>query len=1193
MSVIRTVSRTFAAGVAAGVMLLAGLFWALPGSAAIARDDGASGGIIFSSGEQVGLKVRSGAAEQKRMVASRLVMPLSLVSADFDGDGTPDVVCGYGSGKGKGVAEIRWGNPDALFPNSPEARARSGASGGRAVFKGASTLFELPGEPDFLAAGDFNADGHQDLAVGSRGASAFFVLPGDGRGGFNAPARVDLEGSLTLLAAGDINRRDGLPELIAGVYGPDRASLLVYEGPSGALGALPEEINLVHDAVEVVFGNLSDDIFGDMAVLLSSGEVLVIYGRDRGLSREAASSAEAADPLGPTVATIPFPHATALAAGDFLGRGHDILASLSSTGSLSLADPRDPSGAMIVKTGTTTGPVGSVAKLISVNGSDADQLVIFKKGQSTASSVSGIAAGKSTVRTTALNAAAVAIIPARLRADSSADLVVLGSDSRDVLRVVSGKGATKTFVVTSGEYAEDTGFGSKRDGYCVTGAGSKAAGKCTFNAALWECPGATGKGTCIIRFNLPVSGGAIPVAAFRSVEACPAATYDGTSQPGTRLVRIGSNTNSAIFKAGTTLKGLVMQFAEVGDRSRVEGCRFGVSDDGNRHDDWSGGLAIGSDCFVGGTTAAARNLFSVHPAASGVSLTIKGDRNIVRGNWFGVNRAGTDPLPLKTAIRVVTPDGSVTGASRNVIGGTTAGARNVIWGAGTAEPINLVEFDAGTSGNTFQGNYLGTDPTGAKAIGAGNRITGIRLGGRGNVIGGTAAAARNIIAGTNLSSNVGYAIEVVGAPAVTNKLVIQGNYIGLNAAGTAGMGNWRRGVVVSPESESITIGGAAAGAGNVIAGCSWAAINIKGKNEQTGVQGTNKKNVIQGNYIGTDKTGKNAIPNLYGVIIMYSHDNLVGGTTTAARNVIAGNSQDGIHIVGDTAYGNIITGNYVGVDATGKKKLPHPWYGVVLESANNIVGGTSAAARNVISTNGIGNVRIVGPAATGNKVQGNYIGPAANGTANPGGGWWGVVVEGGASGNTIGGKEKGAGNVIAYNTYQGVVVMSKVVPYSVGNAILGNSIHSTTKMGIDLGADGVTGNDYQDPDLGPNNFQNTPVLTSIETATGLNVHGTLNSTPNTKFRLEFFANCKLNAEKMTGGQTFMGAIDVVTSDYGDAIFSRRFVTPQCRMITATATDPNGNTSEFSLWVSPRKSGQIEEASRGDGEEEVTAGTEEE
>jgi hypothetical protein len=154
-----------------------------------------------------------------------------------------------------------------------------------------------------------------------------------------------------------------------------------------------------------------------------------------------------------------------------------------------------------------------------------------------------------------------------------------------------------------------------------------------------------------------------------------------------------------------------------------------------------------------------------------------------------------------------------------------------------------------------------------------------------------------------------------------------------------------------------------------------------------------------------------------------------------------------------------------------------------------------------------------------------------------------------------------AGNVIAFNDDAGVNVAQTA---DIGNRILGNSIFANDGLGIDLGGDGRTANDPTDPDPGPNNLQNFPVIDSARsTNTKTTVEGGLNSLANRTFRIQFFANPSVDGAE---GKTFLGQEDVTTDSAGDVEFSftTRKRVPPGQAITATATRlGTGDTSEFS------------------------------
>ena len=314
-----------------------------------------------------------------------------------------------------------------------------------------------------------------------------------------------------------------------------------------------------------------------------------------------------------------------------------------------------------------------------------------------------------------------------------------------------------------------------------------------------------------------------------------------------------------------------------------------------------------------------------------------------------------------------------------------------------------------------------------------------------------------------------------------------------------------------------------------------------------------------------------------------AYNNTIGGLTAAARNIIAGNVAYGVQF-GNYATANTVEGNYVGVDVTGSNALGNGYSGIEIASGSdsNVIGGTTAVARNVISGNGvayaIGGIDIDGGAK--NVVQGNYIGTDAAGAAAIGNQGDGVLIEAAGSDNTVGGTGITAQNVIAYNTNAGVVVQNNSQsgggaggPNSAGNTVRLNSIYANAGLGIDLGADGITANDPQDADTGANGLQNFPVIvTATATASGVTVAGTFNSLPSVNFTLDFYANDTIDAYGNSQGRQYLGSLGVITDAGGNATFSGTFnvALGGNRYITATATNestaPYGDTSEFSQAV---------------------------
>lgn len=392
--------------------------------------------------------------------------------------------------------------------------------------------------------------------------------------------------------------------------------------------------------------------------------------------------------------------------------------------------------------------------------------------------------------------------------------------------------------------------------------------------------------------------------------------------------------------------------------------------------------------------------------------------------------------------------------------------------------------------------------------------------------------------------------------------VIAGNFIGVNAGGT-GAGNGKDGVLISGVPNN-RIGGTTAADRNVISDNGQS--NVFGGVEMNGSGTTG--NLVEGNYIGLDPTGSVALGNSkssgYGVILVNAASgNTVGGTAAGAGNVISANGQ-GMLI--QSADANTVQGNRIGTDAAGIGARPNLFdgIGIIGTSANNLVGGTTASAANVISGNTVDGVALGGCqfSGSGNSVKGNNIGVDIHGS-NLGNGRDGVRVGSDEHDGEI------SGNVIALNVGNGIGVDTDDFcgPVVHGMSFLGNRIHHNGLLGIDLGLDGITANDALDADTGVNGLQNFPVITSA-TSNGISITvvGTFDGAANGAFRLEFFTVPGCDASGNGEGQNFMGFHGVTTDGSGHAAFSFTFPAPPSgfnNAVTATATSAAGDTSEFS------------------------------
>jgi CSLREA domain-containing protein len=903
--------------------------------------------------------------------------PTSVTLLDFNGDGKTDwasTIAGFnvltvhfGDGDGGITGAVNFGvgtNPNAAVagdfnhdgktdvavanPDSDNVTILLGNGIGGVASTNTITLVS-GAHPSSVAQGDFNGDGKLDLATANISVGTLSVLLGDGAGGFGPPTDFGVGGgNPSSVAVGDFNG-DGKPDLVAAIFFPSSMVVLLGDGVGGFGSAATFGVGGL-STNSVALGDFNGDGKQDVVVAdLNSSDVGVMLG-------------DGAGGFGaPTNFSVPN-GALTVAVGDLNGDGKQDLAVAN--------------GGVSVLLGNGAGSFGAPTNFVA--GTDPNSVAIGD-----------------------------------VNSDGKPDLVVPNFTSNDISVLRNNCIAGTTYTVNN---ANDTD-----DGACdPVGTGNGCSLREAINAANANA------GPDTIAFNIPGAGlhtikpgaGGLPV-------ITGPVTLDGYTQPGAspNTATVGSNAVLQIELNGvtggsfgllltggnSTVRGLVVnRFSSLGIAMSSAGGNTitgnfvgtdaaGASDLGNGQSGIFVNNVAGNT--IGGASLAARNVISGN-SDHGVFISgASASGNIVAGNLIGTNAAGT---------AVIGNDGhgiTIASAANNTIGGTAAGAGNIISG----NSQNGVDIStAAATGNQVLGNYIGTNAAGTADLGNTGSGVAIRLGASGTLVGGAAAGARNVISG-----NDSIGVRIVDNNTAGN--IVKGNFIGTNATGTAAIGNSAEGVRIEGNANTSNnqIGGAAAGERNLISG------NVTGVSlNSAGATG----NFVRGNFIGTDVTGTAALPNVAGVSITNAPSNVIGGTAAGAGNIISGNSGGGLVISGDAADGTIIQGNFIGLNNVGNGALPNFQGLVIQQSADNTqVGGTTAGARNLISGNNNAGIIITGAGTTGNIVQGNYIGTDIGGTLDLGNADAGVSI-GIASSNTIGGNTAAARNIICGNNASGIVI---------------------------------------------------------------------------------------------------------------------------------------------------------------------------
>ncbi|HWB10985.1 MAG TPA: Calx-beta domain-containing protein [Pirellulales bacterium] len=601
---------------------------------------------------------------------------------------------------------------------------------------------------------------------------------------------------------------------------------------------------------------------------------------------------------------------------------------------------------------------------------------------------------------------------------------------------------------------------------------------------------------------------------------------------------------------------------------------------------------------IGGDGDLGRNIISGN-ASDGVHISSAGSKNVVKNNYIGLNVQGTGPLSDSSK--------QLTGITVDNTPLTLIGADSFDQGGNVISGSNFDGIFIGgqlSSGTVIKGNYIGTNKDATAAVG--NRF-GINLAAESETVGASGPSTQttvtdNIVAGnrkggisinagatqnhltsnqigTGQFGNAGAAIRISNSPSnfigeegAGNTIVLTGldvdqdpvlgSGFGILVTGSASQANdIADNNIADNANAGIEIFGGASGnrigntQGNIVVD-NLDGIVITGS-------GTNNNTVINNDIgIEPDNTPRGNAHN--GVLVSGGASNNAIGTLPGS-NTISANGLSGVLIQDAQSHGNTVLGNFIGTDVEGNfHKDGHLGNGVagvyVEDSPDNKVGGETDGAGNVVEGNLVG-VALEDANATGNVVEGNEI---ANNSDI------GVRIIR-AYRNQIGGPDEADGNEIHDNGSDGVEVDA-----GTGNSVLHNEIFQNEKLGIELVQGG-------------NNLQAAPWLQLATTGNSHRIAGWITASPNTTFTLEFFTGDNLehsdnseddDAEKFI---PVSASQSVTTNSGGVAIFDAALPDdlPDGTVVRATATNPNGDTSQFSNPVFVRPD------SDGDGAPDVT------
>jgi uncharacterized repeat protein (TIGR01451 family)/CSLREA domain-containing protein len=878
-----------------------------------------------------------------RAVEQTSAPAVSLAAADFDEDGILDLVSAYDLG-GSGAIVLQHGNADAIYPNSMPARERRvRGQFAEAPFMSQAQTLALPSSPQFISAGDFDADGHQDILTCSYDSDSIYLLAGDGHGHFKEPRQISTEGQISAIATGEFGRHDGQTDIAIGVVTDKVAKLLVYQHPEGAFKRKPDVFDLPAPATAIVFGQLDDDALFDLAVACGN-ELVFIHGHQQIYPWDMITEANVTRPPAQVgMRSLPFT-ISAMAIGKFSAAGGDSLALLGDDGALRLLERPTPrltvnkgvSATLLKRVNVPAGSGFNSYRKMTARGATEEELQHARRmitgkqtaeGRQAANEELFVGRPKRSAKRTQVADAKLAVsfytAPSRINEWRESQLAAgynfasaAQSHQQNVLVKARISGSDLDDLLIIDKYARQIQIVSQSGGFQSL---SKPQ----------------------MKHQTAASAGGSDLATL---------SLDGSEPTAVLPMRLGPSAlnDLVILREGATSPAIVQPESST---------TFTV----NTTDDSSNLCDPNGTCTLRGAITAA----NANPGADTIAFNIPGSGIHTITVLSGLP-AITDAVTIDGSTQpgyAGTPVIEITGSA--LTGGSGVDGLKVRASDCVIRGLNINQFphhqDPNTSsfigGNGLtleslanqprhtndivEGNFLGTDPTGM--FDKGNASTGLNIFDSDNAtIGGTTPQARNVISGNGNPDEQGVGIEVTHS----DSSVFKGNYIGITADGSAKLPN-STGFELSGRLN--TVGGDEAGAGNTISGngeprtvngnpvCGGfgggGSVFIGGgpgdglnvfiltpANQNTNLT---EFNTISGNRIGTDRTGTQPLGNCqWGIDTRPLTETSIGSMAEGGRNVISDNGFFAVNCSYrfQTSLGGgfcIVSGNNIGTDITG------------------------------------------------------------------------------------------------------------------------------------------------------------------------------------------------------------------------------------------------------------------------------------